>query len=216
MDAGRAVTGHTTRIAFNSARFLTSAARLDQCPEDTGREVAFAGRSNSGKSSAINAITRIGSLARTSKTPGRTQLINFFSLSTPGTRLVDLPGYGFARVSRNTQKQWEKHLGDYLAHRQSLVSMTLIMDLRHPLSEFDAMLIEWCEHHGLPMMLLLTKADKLKSNPARRQIESVRRDLEGIECIHHIQPFSALKGQGVEPARNHLSDWLLGVEPASD
>ncbi len=204
------------RITFNSARFLTSAARLDQCPPDEGREVAFAGRSNAGKSSAINAITRIGGLARISKTPGRTQLINFFSLSTPGTRLVDLPGYGFARVSRNTQKEWEKHLGDYMAHRQSLVGMTLIMDLRHPLQEFDAMLIEWCEHHGLPMMLLLTKADKLKSNPAKRQIDSVRRDLAGIECVHHIQPFSALKGQGVDPARNHLSNWLLGTDAGSD
>lgn len=205
-----------TRITFNSARFLTSAARFDQCPPDEGREVAFAGRSNSGKSSAINAITRIGGLARISKTPGRTQLINFFSLSTPGTRLVDLPGYGFARVSRSTQQDWEKHLGDYMARRQSLVGMTLIMDLRHPLQEFDAMLIEWCEHHRLPMMLLLTKADKLKSNPAKRQIDSVRRDLEGVECIHHIQPFSALKGQGVDPARNHLSDWLLATGAGSD
>lgn len=214
MNTGPVVNEPASRIAFNSARYLTSATRLDQCPEDHGHEVAFAGRSNSGKSSAINAITRIGGLARTSKTPGRTQLINFFSLSTPGARLVDLPGYGFARVSRNTQQHWEKHLGDYLAQRQSLTGMTLIMDLRHPLTDFDAMLIEWCEERGLPLMMLLTKADKLKSNPARRQLDSVRRDLDGVGCVERIQMFSALKGQGIEEARNHLSDWLLGT--ASD
>ena len=195
-------------IAFNSARFLTSAAKLAQCPEDTGAEVAFAGRSNSGKSSALNAITRNSKLARTSKTPGRTRLINFFSLSRPGARLVDLPGYGFARVSRETQEEWERHLNDYLAQRQSLRGMTLIMDIRHPLTDFDEMLIEWCEHHELPMLILLTKADKLKSNPARQQVAEVRRALSGVSCIHYILPFSSLKNQGVEEARKRLSQWL--------
>ena len=195
-------------IAFNSARFLTSAARLDQCPEDEGHEVAFAGRSNSGKSSALNAITRNSKLARTSKTPGRTRLINFFSLSRPGARLVDLPGYGFARVSREMQQDWEKHLGAYLEHRQSLRGMTLIMDIRHPLSEFDEMLIEWCQHHELPMLLLLTKSDKLKKNPARQQVRDVQNALRDVPCVTRVQPFSALKGEGIDEARAHLSQWL--------
>jgi len=142
--------------------------------------VAFAGRSNSGKSSALNAITRNSKLARTSKTPGRTRLINFFTLSRPGTRLVDLPGYGYARVSREMQQDWEKQLGAYLEHRQSLRGMTLIMDIRHPLSEFDEMLIEWCQHHELPMLLLLTKADKLKKNPARQQVRDVQNALRDV------------------------------------
>ena len=199
-------------IAFNSARFLTSAARLDQCPEDEGHEVAFAGRSNSGKSSALNAITRNSKLARTSKTPGRTRLINFFSLSRPGARLVDLPGYGFARVSREMQQDWEKHLGAYLEERQSLRGMTLIMDIRHPLSEFDEMLIEWCQHHELPMLLLLTKSDKLKKNPARQQVRDVQNALRDIPCVTRVLPFSALKGDGIDEARAHLSQWLDGAD----
>ena len=201
-------------IAFNSARFLTSATRLDQCPPDEGAEVAFTGRSNSGKSSALNAITRNSKLARTSKTPGRTRLINFFSLSEPGARLVDLPGYGFARVSRETQQAWQKHLAHYLEQRESLKGMTLIMDSRRPLSEFDWMLIEWCQHHELPMLLLLTKIDKLNRNMARQQLREVQTAVRELPCITGVEPFSALKGNGVEETRRYLETWLTG--PHSD
>ncbi len=201
-------------ISFNSARFLTSAAKLSQCPADTGAEIAFAGRSNAGKSSALNALTRNSKLARTSKTPGRTRLINFFSLNQPDTRLVDLPGYGYAKVSREMQAEWQRHLADYLNQRQSLRAMTLIMDIRHPLSDFDQMMIEWCEDRELPMLLLLTKADKLKSNPARQQVTQVRRALKEFQCVQHIQPFSALKNQGIDEAREKISAWLSN-EPAA-
>ena len=200
-------------IAFNSARFLTSAARLDQCPPDEGREIALAGRSNSGKSSALNAITRNSKLARTGKTPGRTQLLNFFSLSAPGVRLVDLPGYGFARVSRETQEQWQRHLSHYLQRRRSLSGMTLIMDSRRPLSDFDWMLIEWCQHHDLPMLMLLTKIDKLRKNEARQQLREVSRALQDLGHVTRIQPFSATRGEGVEETRRHLDAWLNGPEP---
>lgn len=205
------VTDNTSQptIAFNSARFLTSASRLSECPEDSGTETAFAGRSNAGKSSALNALTRNSKLARTSKTPGRTRLINFFSLSRPDTRLVDLPGYGYAKVSKEMQAEWQRHLADYLNERQSLRAMTLIMDIRHPLTDFDSMLIEWCEERELPMLLLLTKADKLKGNRGRQQVADVRKALKDLSCVHHIQAFSALKNQGVDEARRHISAWLI-------
>ena len=196
------------RISFNSARFLTSASRLSECPADTGIEIAFAGRSNAGKSSALNTLTRNSKLARTSKTPGRTRLINFFSLNQPDTRLVDLPGYGYAKVSREMQAEWQHHLSEYLHKRQSLRAMTLIMDVRHPLAEFDQMMIEWCEDRALPMLLLLTKADKLKGNRARQQMAHVRGALRDFQCVQHIQLFSALKNEGVDEAREAISPWL--------
>jgi len=126
---------------------------------------------------------------------------------------LDLPGYGYARVSREMQQDWEKQLGAYLEHRQSLRGMTLIMDIRHPLSEFDEMLIEWCQHHELPMLLLLTKADKLKKNPARQQVRDVQNALRDVPCVTRVQPFSALKGDGIDEARAHLSQWLDGPDP---
>ena len=196
------------RLSFNSARFMTSAARPDQCPEDQGAEVAFAGRSNAGKSSALNAITRHGSLARTSKTPGRTQLINFFSLNLPDTRLVDLPGYGYAKVDRRTQEEWQRHLSAYLEQRQSLCGMTLIMDIRHPMKEFDEMMIDWCAHHELPLLILLTKADKLKQGQIKKQLTEVRKALQDDGIVVAVEPFSATKGTGVKAARRQLGAWL--------
>ncbi|MFE8070560.1 ribosome biogenesis GTP-binding protein YihA/YsxC [Marinobacteraceae bacterium S3BR75-40.1] len=197
------------RIAFNSARFLTSASRLSECPEDAGTEVAFAGRSNAGKSSALNTITQNSKLARTSKTPGRTRLINFFSLSTPGCRLVDLPGYGYAKVSRDMKEDWQQHLDSYLIERQSLRGLTLVMDIRHPLTEFDRMMTEWCEHNQLPLMILLTKADKFKYGAAKQQKMKVQGMLAGTACVEKIVLFSALKKTGVDEARDQLSRWLL-------
>ena len=154
-------------IQYNSARYSTSANKLDQCPPDEGAEVAFAGRSNAGKSSAINALTQQNQLARVSKTPGRTQLINFFDLNLEGMRLVDLPGYGYAKVPLALKQHWQKHLDAYLQHRECLRGVVLVMDIRHPMKEFDQMMVDWCAATGVPLHVLLTKSDKLKKGPAQ-------------------------------------------------
>lgn len=197
-------------ISFNTARFLVSAPRLEDCPPDIGAEVAFAGRSNAGKSSAMNAITAIGKLARTSKTPGRTRLINFFSLNREHTRLVDLPGYGYAKVSRHMKDDWQKHLGQYLNDRQCLRGLVLVMDIRHPLTEFDQMMVEWCEHNKLPLMILATKSDKLKFGQAKNSMLDITRKLEAFTCVEHLMMFSATSKRGVDECRAALTDWLEG------
>ncbi|WP_092016030.1 ribosome biogenesis GTP-binding protein YihA/YsxC [Marinobacter daqiaonensis] len=198
-------------ISFNSARFQISAAKLSDCPPDTGREVAFAGRSNAGKSSAINCITANGKLARTSKTPGRTRLINFFSLNREDCRLVDLPGYGYAKVSRDMKDDWQQHLSHYLTDRRSLAGLTLVMDIRHPLTDFDQMMVEWCEHNKLPLMILATKADKLKFGQAKTAMLGIRKALKDVQCLEHLIMFSATSKTGLEESRKVLSDWLEGV-----
>lgn len=200
-------------ISFNSARFLTSASRLEECPPDHGAEVAFAGRSNAGKSSAINCITTNGKLARTSKTPGRTRLINFFSLNREHCRLVDLPGYGYAKVSRDMKDDWQKHLGHYLNDRRCLRGLVLVMDIRHPLTDFDQMMVEWCEHNKLPLMILATKADKLKFGQAKTAMLNIARKLEGLECLHHLIMFSATAKLGLDEARDALTQWLEEDQP---
>jgi GTP-binding protein len=197
-------------LSFNSARFLVSAPRLEDCPPDSGAEVAFAGRSNAGKSSALNAITAIGKLARTSKTPGRTRLINFFSLNREHTRLVDLPGYGYAKVSRDMKDDWQKHLGHYLNDRRCLRGLVLVMDIRHPLTEFDQMMVEWCEHNKLPLMILATKADKLKSGQAKTSMLDIARKLEAFTYVKHLIMFSATSKRGVDECRAALINWLEG------
>lgn len=195
-------------ISFNSARFLVSAPRLADCPPDTGAEVAFAGRSNAGKSSAMNAITANGKLARTSKTPGRTRLINFFSLNRESARLVDLPGYGYAKVSRDMKDDWQKHLGQYLNDRQCLRGLVLVMDIRHPLTEFDQMMVEWCQHNGLPLMILATKADKLKFGQAKTSMLEIGRKLKDFTCVEHLIMFSSTSKRGVDECRTALANWL--------
>ncbi|WP_144820629.1 ribosome biogenesis GTP-binding protein YihA/YsxC [Marinobacter piscensis] len=199
-------------ISFNSARFLVSAPRLQDCPPDTGTEVAFAGRSNAGKSSALNAITANSKLARTSKTPGRTRLINFFSLNREHARLVDLPGYGYAKVSRDIKDDWQKHLEDYLNDRQCLRGLVLVMDIRHPLTDFDQMMVEWCEYNQLPLMILATKADKLKFGQAKNSILDIGRKLEEYSCVQHLIMFSATSKRGVDDCRAALTDWLESTE----
>ena len=195
-------------ISYNSARFLLSAAQLSDCPPDSGREVAFAGRSNAGKSSAINCITTNGKLARTSKTPGRTRLINFFSLNRENCRLVDLPGYGYAKVSRDMKDDWQQHLSHYLSERRSLAGLILVMDIRHPLTDFDQMMVQWCEHNNLPLMILATKADKLKFGQAKAAMQGIAKALEDVQCLHHLIMFSATSNTGLEECRNGLSRWL--------
>ncbi len=192
---------------YGRAAFGDSIARLDQLPSDDGREVAFAGRSNAGKSSALNAITGRSSLARTSKTPGRTQLINLFELGD-GRRLVDLPGYGFARAPEATRRRWERLIGDYLAHRASLAGIMLVLDIRRGLTDLDRRLIALVAPAQVPLHALLTKADKLKRGQATRALEAVRRELEDEGVVATLQLFSAPRGSGIDDAHGILDEWL--------
>jgi GTP-binding protein len=193
------------RIAFNSAAFLQSASKLSNCPPDNGIEIAFAGRSNAGKSSAINVITQNKKLARTSKTPGRTQLLNFFTLNVPGVRLVDLPGYGFAKVSLDMKAEWGKHLDDYLRNRAGLAALVLIMDIRKPLTPFDEMLLEWTSNRALPTLILLTKADKLNFGPGKHTVFQVKKALSDHKALADVILFSSLKKTGVKETHQVLS-----------
>ncbi len=207
------MTEETPKIHFNTAKFQISASKLNQCPEDIGAEVAFAGRSNAGKSSAINALTQQTSLARTSKTPGRTQLINFFSLNIEGLRIVDLPGYGYAKVPVAMKQHWQQHLDEYLQKRQCLQGVVLVMDIRHPMKEFDEMMVGWCQATGIPLHVLLTKADKLKRGPQQNTLLKLRKELKAVLGDKvSVQVFSALKKQGVDVLQNRLSSWMLPEE----
>lgn len=196
------------RINFHTAQFLISAPGLAQCPPDSGVEVAFAGRSNAGKSSAINALTGSNKLARTSKTPGRTQLINFFSLGNEQQRLVDLPGYGFAKVPVEVKLKWQHHLEKYLELRDSLQGLILLMDARHPLQDFDRFMLEWAVRSDMPVHILLTKADKLKRGPAQSTLLKVRKELQEHADLVSVQLFSSLKKQGLDTLQQKLNGWL--------
>ncbi|WP_422126593.1 ribosome biogenesis GTP-binding protein YihA/YsxC [Thioalkalivibrio sulfidiphilus] len=198
---------------YQQARFLISAARPDGFPADEGMEVAFAGRSNAGKSSAINVLCNQRALARTSKTPGRTQLINFFALDET-RRLVDLPGYGYAKVPEAMRKAWRKLMEHYLGERACLKGLVVVMDIRHPLTDHDWTMLGWARERGLAVHVLLTKADKIRRGPAMDTARQVARALgdAGIEAT--VQPFSALKREGVEDAHGILDQWLgLTAEP---
>ncbi|MGL4318773.1 MAG: ribosome biogenesis GTP-binding protein YihA/YsxC [Pseudomonas sp.] len=189
------------------ATFMISAAKVDQCPPDEGYEVAFAGRSNAGKSSALNTLTH-ANLARTSKTPGRTQLLNFFTLDEE-RRLVDLPGYGYAKVPIPLKQHWQRHLEAYLSSRESLVGLILMMDIRHPLTEFDRMMLDWSQASGMRLHILLTKADKLTFGAAKNALLKVRQDIQkGWGTDVSIQLFSAPKRQGIEEAQAVLAGWM--------
>jgi GTP-binding protein len=191
---------------FNQARFVVSAATLKACPDNSLAEVAFAGRSNAGKSSAINTITGQNRLARISKTPGRTQLINFFELDE-GRHLVDLPGYGFAKVPLKVKDKWQRELEQYLRQREALVGLILLSDIRHPLKEFDRMMIDWAVQSDLPLHILLTKADKLTKGAAKNTLLAVQKELATLENVS-VQLFSSLKNIGVDEAKVRLADWL--------
>jgi len=209
----RALTG-TTMLPKNpilglcqQASFMISAAKVDQCPADEGLEVAFAGRSNAGKSSALNTLTH-ANLARTSKTPGRTQLLNFFRLDDE-RRLVDLPGYGYAKVPIPLKQHWQRHLEAYLGSRESLVGVFLMMDIRHPLTEFDRMMLDWANASDMPLHILLTKSDKLAFGAAKNALLAIQRDIrKGWGADVSVQLFSAPKRQGVEEAQLVLASWL--------
>ncbi|KAF1070100.1 MAG: putative GTP-binding protein EngB [Pseudomonas citronellolis] len=189
------------------ASFQISAAKVEQCPEDAGLEVAFAGRSNAGKSSALNALTH-ANLARTSKTPGRTQLLNFFRLDDE-RRLVDLPGYGYAKVPIPLKLHWQQHLEAYLSSRESLAGVVLMMDIRHPLTDFDRLMLDWAQASQLPIHVLLTKADKLAFGAAKNALLAVQREIrKGWGDVATLQLFSAPKRLGVEDAQLVLAGWL--------
>lgn len=196
---------------YRQASFLTSAARLSQSPPDEGFEVAFAGRSNAGKSSAINTLCDQKALARTSKTPGRTQLLNFFALD-PERRLVDLPGYGYAKVSEGIKREWQGTLAAYLEGRRCLRGLMLMMDIRHPLKPFDLQMLNWAAQIGLPVHALLTKADKLKRGAASNALLSVRRQIQEIDANFTAQTFSSLKRSGIDEAHARLDIWLDKAE----
>lgn len=197
------------QINYTQAIFTQSAPSLRECPPEMGAEVAFAGRSNAGKSSAINALTQNHKLARTSKTPGRTQLINFFDLS-PQQRLVDLPGYGFAKVPLAMKQRWEKNLEEYLQKRECLKGMVLMMDIRHPMQEFDTMMLNWAIDSDMPVHILLTKADKLKRGPAQSTLLAVRKHMRDAEVddLVSAQLFSSLKQTGIKDLTKVLDQWL--------
>jgi GTP-binding protein len=194
-------------INFQRARFLTSVPDVRLAPPDTGAEVAFAGRSNAGKSSALNSITQQRSLARTSKTPGRTQQINFFDLGE-NRRLIDLPGYGYAKVPHAMKSKWQHNLAEYLRVRRSLRGLILLVDCRHPLTEYDQNMLAWSADVGLPVHVLLTKADKLKRGPANTALLGMRKQLAGWHPQASVQLFSALKHLGIDEARDILTHWL--------
>ena len=193
-------------LNYRKAQFLTSAPSIKQCPPDNAREVAFAGRSNAGKSSALNALTGSSKLARTSKTPGRTQLINFFEVEK-NRYLVDLPGYGYAKVPEAMKIQWQKHLDEYLTHRESLVGVVLLVDIRHPMKPFDRMILDWSNQSQMPLHILLTKADKLKSGVARQTLNKLRNELKEQDQVS-VQLFSSLKKSGVSELAQQLDRWL--------
>ena len=192
---------------YPEARFVTSAARAAQFMPDEGAEVAFAGRSNAGKSSAINTILNRRDFARTSKTPGRTQLINFFALAE-GQRLVDLPGYGYARVSREMREGWRELLGDYFDGRESLAGLMVVVDSRRGVLEFDLQMLDWGRALDCQLHVLLTKADKLSRQEAAAALAAAQRELEDLRVT--VQLFSATSKVGLEPARAALAQMLSG------
>lgn len=190
-------------VSFANTHFLLAAHDGHQLPPDEGAEVAFAGRSNAGKSSAINALVNRRALARTSRTPGRTQQLVVFEVD-PSRRLVDLPGYGFAKAPRALREHWKQVIERYLRQRRSLRALVLIMDIRHPLRDVDRQLLGFCAEVGLPCLCLLTKADKLSRNQTRATLDQVRRDIEAAGWLADLQLFSATAKTGVEEARQKV------------
>ncbi len=192
---------------FRNAQFEISIAKPSGLPPASGAEIAFAGRSNAGKSSAINTLAGHVRLAFVSKTPGRTQLINFFRLNS-GALLVDLPGYGYAAVPEKIRRQWQGLIETYLKKRESLIGLVLIMDSRHPLTPLDRQMIDWFVPSGRPMHILLTKCDKLSRGAASAVLQSVRREMAGYGPRVTVQLFSSLKKTGVEETERVVAGWL--------
>ena len=197
---------------LQKAKFLTSANHINELPEDDGIEIAFAGRSNAGKSSAINSLSRQNRLAYVSKQPGRTQLVNFFEIEER-KYLVDLPGYGYAKVPESMRKHWQKTLPAYLQQRQSLVGLVIVMDIRNPLTALDINMLDWFAPRQKPIHVLLTKCDKLSKDKQNKTLFSVQKELENQWSTFYqtpctVQLFSSLKKIGLEEADGVLETWL--------
>jgi GTP-binding protein len=197
----------TNKARYHRANFLLSAPDLEFLPADVGAEVAFIGRSNVGKSSAINTITGISGLARSSKTPGRTQSINLFTLDTHN-RLADLPGYGYAKVPLQLKLRFQALINDYLETRQCLKGLILLMDIRHPLKESDEQLIQWAIHCEVPLHVLLTKSDKLTHGGASAVLQQVTQALQSWAPNATVQLFSSLDHTGLDKVHGVLNHWL--------
>ena len=195
---------------YTKAQYLLGVAEMKQLPEDTGFEVVFSGRSNAGKSSLLNAITANKQLARTSKTPGRTQLMNFFVLDQEDSsrRLVDLPGFGYAKVSKAMKNRWQKVIYTYLEQRQCLAGVVLLMDIRHPLKPDDMILIDWAKRAQMPMHLVLTKADKLSKQQQIKAFSMVKKSVQDLGLSDFsLQVFSAVKKIGLNELYEVLNSW---------
>ena len=204
---------HPVLVLLSKAQFMTSAPRLSACPPGIGHEVAFVGRSNAGKSSAINTIVGHTRLAYVSKTPGRTQLINVFRMRN-GAALIDLPGYGYAKVPEEVRRDWVRLLEHYLSRRQNLVGLVLIMDSRHPLRELDWQMIEWFAPSGRPIHCLLTKSDKLTKQEQALTLREVTGQLAGYEGRVTVQLFSSLKKTGIDEVGKVVGAWLPAAADA--
>jgi len=183
---------------FNNAKFIGSYPSTEDLPVDQGSEIAFCGRSNCGKSSILNALTNNKKLAKTSKTPGRTQSINVFEIkSNSDFKIIDLPGYGYAKVSKKMRASWGQEIEKYLMTRQCLNALCIIMDIRHPFKEDDESLIDWCESKDLPMILLLNKADKLSKSQIAQTVLNATKELNKLSTEHFVIPVSATKKTGI-------------------
>lgn len=192
---------------YRNTHFITSAPDIRHLPHDTGVEIAFAGRSNAGKSSSINRLCEQKGLVKTSKTPGRTQLINLFKVED-GCHIVDLPGYGYAQVPLEMKHKWQRSLGEYLQKREELRGLVVLMDIRHPLKDLDKQLIQWAVESGLPVLALLTKCDKLKSGARKAQLLKVKEQIkETFIGDISTELFSSLSGFGVDKLRQKLDGW---------
>ncbi|MBK0034382.1 YihA family ribosome biogenesis GTP-binding protein [Erwinia sp. S43] len=200
---------------YHVTHFVTSAPDIRHLPADTGIEVAFAGRSNAGKSSALNTLTNQKSLARTSKTPGRTQLINLFQVAE-GYRLVDLPGYGYAEVPEEMKLKWQRSLAEYLQKRQCLKGLVVLMDIRHPLKDLDRQMVMWAVQSGIEVLILLTKADKLASGARKAQLNAVREEAKSFLGTVDVEVFSSLKKIGVDKLSQKLDSWYRELPPATE
>lgn len=203
----------TKSYNYQITHFVTSAPDIRHLPIDSGIEIAFAGRSNAGKSSALNTLTNQKNLARTSKTPGRTQLINLFEVE-PGIRLVDLPGYGYAEVPEELKRKWQRALGEYLQKRDSLKGLVVLMDIRHPMKDLDQQMVQWAVDVNIPVLVLLTKADKLASCARKAQLNQVREAALAFMGDVEVETFSSLKKQGVDKLRQKLDAWFTAIPPA--
>ena len=192
---------------YQQTRFILGTPDARRAPPDEGVEVAFAGRSNAGKSSALNVLTGQRALARISKAPGHTREINFFEVQE-GIRLVDLPGYGYAKVSRAVKQQWQRNISTYLETRQSLGGVIVLMDVRHPLKEIDQQILGWCHAADLLTHILLTKSDKLKRGPAKAALLQTRKALQALHPEATLQLFSAHTRDGAEELQRVLDEWL--------